>query len=54
MCFGDGSCDCANIIEATKGQSYYYGIRLYRPRDVDQARVFIDAIRANPIVAKVS
>lgn len=38
-----------NVIEATEGQKFYYGIRLYRPRDAEQTRRFIENLRATPI-----
>ncbi|MEV0332223.1 hypothetical protein [Nocardia sp. NPDC050717] len=40
-----------NVIEATEGQRFYYGIRMYRPLDAAQTREFIGTLRANPIVA---
>ncbi|GAA1509766.1 hypothetical protein BJ978_001150 [Agromyces terreus] len=49
--FGDGRCGSENLIEATEGQRYFYGIRLYRPKDVDETRAFIEQLRANPITA---
>ncbi|UIP57326.1 DUF1254 domain-containing protein [Agromyces marinus] len=49
--FGDGACGTENLIAATEGQKYFYGIRLYRPADVDETRAFIEQLRANPIVA---
>ena len=48
--FGDQRCQGKpNLIETTEGQTFYYGIRLYRPRDVDQTRAYIDTLRTNPI-----
>ncbi|WP_181407503.1 DUF1214 domain-containing protein [Nocardioides sambongensis] len=48
--FGDERCaGRANVIETTEGQEFFYGIRLYRPRDVDETRAFIEQLRSTPI-----
>ncbi|MBW8172612.1 hypothetical protein K0651_06055 [Ornithinimicrobium sp. Arc0846-15] len=49
--FGNAKCGAENLIETTAGQQYFYGIRLYRPKDIDETREFIEQLRANPIVA---
>lgn len=47
--FGDSRCDGKpNVIETAEGQDYYFGIRLYRPQDVDETRAFIEELRTNP------
>lgn len=38
-----------NVIRATEGQKFYYGMRLYRPRDVEETRQFIEQVRSTPI-----
>ena len=48
--FGDDRCsDRANVIETTEGQNFCYGIRLHRPRDVEETRAYIERLRRNPI-----
>ncbi|WP_432104962.1 hypothetical protein [Streptomyces sp. bgisy091] len=47
--FGDRRCaGRPNTIEATEGQRFYFGIRLYRPRDVDEIHRYIDRLRSSP------
>ncbi|MEU4317290.1 DUF1214 domain-containing protein [Nocardia fluminea] len=38
-----------NVIRTTEGQKFYYGMRLYRPRDTEETRHFIEQIRSTPI-----
>lgn len=48
--FGDERCaDQPNAISATEGQPFYYGIRLYRPRDVEETSQFIARLSAEPV-----
>ncbi|MFI5716820.1 hypothetical protein [Nocardia sp. NPDC051750] len=48
--FGDDRVsDRPNVIRATEGQKFYYGVRLYRPLDVEQTRRYIDGLRSAPI-----
>ncbi len=48
--FGDGRCAGEpNVIEATEGQKFYYGIRLYRPLDAEETHQFIEGLRSTPI-----
>ncbi|MBD8078397.1 DUF1214 domain-containing protein [Cellulosimicrobium arenosum] len=37
-----------NVIETTEGQEYFFAIRLYRPKDVDQTRAYVAALVDNP------
>ncbi|MFK0142798.1 DUF1254 domain-containing protein [Streptomyces murinus] len=37
-----------NVIETTEGQEYYFGIRLYRPKGVEETRQFIADLTATP------
>ncbi|MEU4810212.1 hypothetical protein AB0H20_13535 [Nocardia fluminea] len=36
-------------MRATEGQKFYYGMRLYRPRDTEETRRYIEQIRSTPI-----
>ncbi|WP_306318553.1 MULTISPECIES: hypothetical protein [unclassified Streptomyces] len=48
--FGDKRCEGKpNVIEATEGQRFYHGIRLYRPVNVDETRAYIDDLGGNPL-----
>jgi hypothetical protein len=38
-----------NVIRTTEGQKFYYGMRLYRPRDTEETRRYIEQIRSTPI-----
>ncbi|MCX5392816.1 DUF1214 domain-containing protein [Streptomyces sp. NBC_00094] len=38
-----------NVIATTEGQDYYFGMRLYRPKDVDDTRKFIADLKATPV-----
>jgi hypothetical protein len=50
ICFGDDRCaGRPNVIETTGGQRFYYGIRLYRPRDAVETVTYIEQLRSNPI-----
>ncbi|PJJ57755.1 uncharacterized protein DUF1214 [Mumia flava] len=49
--FGDERCaGKPNVIETREGQEFFHGIRLYRPRDVDETRAFIERLRSTPLV----
>ncbi|KQR08590.1 hypothetical protein ASF78_20330 [Cellulomonas sp. Leaf334] len=48
--FGDERCaGKPNVIEATEGQRFYYGIRMYRPLDADETVAYVDRLRTAPI-----
>lgn len=40
-----------NVIETTEGQKFFHGIRLYRPKDVDETRAFIERVRETHLKA---
>lgn len=48
--FGDDrTADKPNVIRATEGQKFYYGMRVYRPRDAEETRQFIEKVRSMPL-----
>lgn len=48
--FGDARvADKPNVIEATEGQKFYYGIRLYRPTSAPDGVAYINRLRSTPI-----
>ncbi|MDF2894151.1 MAG: soluble lytic murein transglycosylase [Rhodococcus erythropolis] len=48
--FGDDRiADKPNVIRATEGQKFYYGMRVYRPHDVEETRQFIEKVRSMPL-----
>ncbi|MGR0220060.1 hypothetical protein [Agromyces sp. ZXT2-6] len=45
--FGDDTCIASgNVIRTTAGRRFRYGMRLYRPRDVEEARQYIEGLRS--------
>lgn len=45
--FGDDTCVASgNVIRTTAGQRFRYGMRLYRPRDVEETREYVERLRA--------
>lgn len=47
---GDDRCSArANVIETTEGQNFCYGIRLYRPRNVQHTQAYVERLRRKPI-----
>jgi hypothetical protein len=53
--FGDDTCVAtANAIRTVKGQQFRYAMRLYRPRDVEETREFVERLRARGLETKLT